>query len=733
MHFRLLGPLEALAADTPVSLGGAKQRATLGYLLLHANRVVATSRLLRALWDAGDSPPTARKILQNAVWGLRGVLAGAPSDPRDPSPAPELLTQAPGYMLRIDPELVDLSVFQQRATQGRAELAAGAPETAAALLREGLALWRGPVLSDLAETGISWPELDAANKVRLDAMEDLFDAELSCGHHHSALGGIELLVDAEPLRERACGQLMLALYRCGRQADALNVYDRVRSALVENLGLEPGRGLQMLQRAILTHDPALTLDDEPMLYGTRPAARPSVRLTGEGERNGNTLTALPTPVEARTAPAPARPEPATPGPGARVPAQPSPSGPVARRVPVSTLLVSTRGGGDLIAPLPEELEDLDGTLDRLRLVIQEEVEAFGGLVAATIGSVTLALFGAGEPSSGKDPEQAVRAGVAIRDLLSAEPGVLVRAAVTTGSALVRHRPDMLPHVSGTLLDEGQALLARVPDGEVWINGPARLATAHIVTCQPASDLWDSWRVGGVCGQGGCPAVDRVPELGILSGLLDWARDRSVPHLVTVLGDPGVGRTHLLMEFTRSVSEQSADAARIVVARAGGTAGPLDLPAEILARCCRIRAGDSPSTAQEKLASVIRTLPLDPVRQAQLRAGLLPLLPRSDARTPGAEREILDRWGEFIVALAGMEPLVVAIDDLHRADPLLLDRIESLADSAGEAALLLVVTARTELLEQRMDWGGGKRRVSTITLLPPVESPVSEPLPNACPV
>src|SRR2546429_2084650 len=141
MRFHVLGPLSAVHNGRPVSLGGAKQRATLGLLLLRANRVVATSELLNALWAGADAPPTARKILQNAVRGLRMVFADG---------APELLTQLPGYLLRIDPSHVDIFEFYRRAEQGRAELAAGTPELAAATLREALALWRGPALADLA-------------------------------------------------------------------------------------------------------------------------------------------------------------------------------------------------------------------------------------------------------------------------------------------------------------------------------------------------------------------------------------------------------------------------------------------------------------------------------------------------------------------------------------------------------------------------------------------------------
>uniref|UniRef100_UPI0004C52681 AfsR/SARP family transcriptional regulator n=1 Tax=Streptomyces griseus TaxID=1911 RepID=UPI0004C52681 len=272
MQFGLLGPLEVTADGEPIALGGTKQRATLGYLLLRTNRVVAASELVQALWDSDDAPVTARKILHNAVWGLRSMLTSLPA-PAAGSP-PALVTRTPGYVLRVDPDHVDLAVFQRRVAEGRAALAADAPETAARLLREGLDLWRGPVLADLAESGFTWPEIEATRRTRLDALEDFFDAELACGRHHSVIGDLTMLVDTEPLRERACGQLMIALYRCGRQADALNVYDRARSALVENLGLEPGRGLQMLQRSILTHDAALSQE-----VGWPAVRRPAAPLT----------------------------------------------------------------------------------------------------------------------------------------------------------------------------------------------------------------------------------------------------------------------------------------------------------------------------------------------------------------------------------------------------------------------------------------------------------------------
>ncbi|MFH9061792.1 BTAD domain-containing putative transcriptional regulator [Streptomyces coeruleorubidus] len=261
--------MEAISDARAIDLGGSKQRATLGFLLLQPNQVVPTSRLLSALWSVEEAPVTARKILQNAIWGLRRKLsaAGAADEVR-------LRTQAPGYTLEVAEERIDLHVFRRMVEQGRTHLAAGAPDEAATHLHEALRLWRGTVLSDLVEVGVMWPELTMVENSRLDVLEDYFEAQLECGRHYAVLGEIEALVESEPLRERSCGQLMRALYRCGRQADALGVFSRLRSSLVEDLGLEPSRELRELQQAILVHDPALKFTP-PVAPITVRAARPS--------------------------------------------------------------------------------------------------------------------------------------------------------------------------------------------------------------------------------------------------------------------------------------------------------------------------------------------------------------------------------------------------------------------------------------------------------------------------
>lgn len=261
MEFKVLGPLEVVSDGRSLPLGGVKQRAVLALLLLHANQVVATSQLLDALWPEDARPVTARKMVQNAVWGLRALLESGDGEAREGTP-PQLVTRAPGYVLRLDPERLDATRFERAVAAGRARLDAGEAAEAAVLLGDALAEWRGSALSDLAEQGVEWAELTALRQLRLDAMEDRFEAELACGRHHAVLGELTSLAEAEPLRERLCGQLMLALYRCGRQAEALSVFSKVRQALVEEYGLEPSASLQNLQQRILRHDRALASPTE---------------------------------------------------------------------------------------------------------------------------------------------------------------------------------------------------------------------------------------------------------------------------------------------------------------------------------------------------------------------------------------------------------------------------------------------------------------------------------------
>jgi DNA-binding SARP family transcriptional activator len=246
MDFRLLGPVEARDAGGPVALGGAKPRALLALLLLHAGRTLSTTRLVDTLW--GDKPPpSARKMVQINVSRLRKVL-----------PAGMLRTHAGGYSLEVDPETLDLARFERLAGEGRAALAAGDPATAAARLTDALALWRGPALAEFDEAfaGREGARLEA---LRLSALEDRVEADLALGRHAAAAAELDRLVHEHPGRERLRGQHMLALYRSGRQIDALASYREAWRRLGEELGILPSVALRRLEAAILAHDPALDL------------------------------------------------------------------------------------------------------------------------------------------------------------------------------------------------------------------------------------------------------------------------------------------------------------------------------------------------------------------------------------------------------------------------------------------------------------------------------------------
>ena len=245
-EFRILGPLEALEGDEALPLGGPKQRALLAILILNANQPVSLDRLIDELW--GDEPPgSASHSVEVYVSQLRKALGDAGV----------IVTQRPGYRLRVDPEQIDLHRFELLAADGRRALADGDAETGAARLRSALALWRGAPLGDFAFETFAQPVIARLEELRIAALEDRIDADLALGRHTEVVGELEGLVKEHALRERPRGQLMLALYRAGRQAEALEVYAATRAALVEGLGIEPSPALQRLERAILNQDASL--------------------------------------------------------------------------------------------------------------------------------------------------------------------------------------------------------------------------------------------------------------------------------------------------------------------------------------------------------------------------------------------------------------------------------------------------------------------------------------------
>ncbi|MFH8491805.1 BTAD domain-containing putative transcriptional regulator [Streptomyces longisporoflavus] len=715
MWFRILGPLEVLDGSRPIALGGTKQRATLGYLLLNANRVVPTRELLSALWADGTLPTTARKILQNAVWGLRGSLAANGADRQNGL----LLTKAPGYVMQVERDQVDLHLFHRRIQEGRTALESGSPAQAAVILRDALSLWQGQAMSDLVESGINWPELDAAESTRLGAMEDYFEAELRCGRHQSALGALESMVEAQPLRERLCGQLMLALYRCGRQADALSVYSRVRASLIENLGLEPRRELQSLQQAILTQDSELSPPE------TRSPALALVRTDSDAPQEH-------TPAALTPAPAPAPIPPSVHGAAVpekpvhtvheahedtehsrivtsdthglrtrvRVPRRPTAS--ASRRRPVSVLLLRTglrspAGGG--------RPNSTDEARDRQADRIRELVGQFGGSVISSIGSTQLAVFGAGREGHDHADRagRAIRAALAIRDEFHTAPTVTpldrsarrtgaeagVHAAVATGEALLRYEADgseSLRSADGALLDECQSLLSRTSAGEIWVCGNTRQQAASAHTFVSVGDSPRAWKVNRSRPRAEQPlpagVVDREIELDLLRGMLERVRHRETPHVVTIVGEPGIGKSRLLKEFERRSMGQPA--ATWFLARGG--------------------------TDQERRPGRgahlfhLRKSPLfDPYGNETLEIDLTQAL--KSGQNP------LERIAQDC-------PLVMFVDDLHEADNALLDFVGRMSSEVARAPLFIVATARPQLFDRRPGWGGGTPHFTTISIDPP---------------
>jgi eukaryotic-like serine/threonine-protein kinase len=272
MDFRLLGPLEVTDGDRAIALGGAKQRALLAVLLLHANEVVPTERLIDELWGAAP-PATVAKSVQVYVSRLR---RGIGQD--------RLVTRAPGYLLRVEPSELDVARFERLVAQADA----ADDRAAAPMLREALGLWRGPPLADLAYEAFAQPEIARLDELRLAALERRFDAELAVGAHAALAGELEALARQHPLRERLQAQLMLCLYRCGRQGDALDAFRSTRRALVEELGIEPGRPLRDLQEAILRQDPALDRAPSP----ARPPDASHGAFVGRGRELGDLLAGL---------------------------------------------------------------------------------------------------------------------------------------------------------------------------------------------------------------------------------------------------------------------------------------------------------------------------------------------------------------------------------------------------------------------------------------------------------
>jgi DNA-binding SARP family transcriptional activator/class 3 adenylate cyclase len=699
MEFRILGPLEALADRQRVALGGSKRRAVLALLLLHANETVGTDRMIDELW--GEHPPgAAGKTLQVHISRLRKALGG------DAGAAGILVTRAHGYELQLDPEQLDAHRFERLLAEGRAALDAGHPEAALSPLEQALSLWRGPALADLAYEPCVQGEIARLEDLRAAAIERLIEAKLMLGRHVEVIGQLETLVDEHPYREGLRAQLMLALYRADRQADALQAYQEARRVLVEELGIEPGERLRELERGILAQDQALAVQAVPAGVGAvAPAAGAPAPAAPAPE--------APTPVPASAArlPAPAAPAPAAPAapapaPGAAAPAPPAaePTGPARRLVSIVFAdLVGSTGLAERLDP-----ETMHGLLDRYSEVCSRVIERHGGTVEGFIGDAVVGVFGLAELHE-DDALRAVRAAVDLReagDALSAElrrergVEIAMKLGVESGEVFLSVGSRRSPFAAGDAFNVASRLEGRAREGEILlgenvyglVRGAVRTERLEPLALRGRTAKVQAWRLLDMQADGaarpsppGSRFVGRERELGELRGAFARVCGDEACHVVAVVGPAGIGKSRLARELAVALEDEATVAVgRCLSYGEAVTYRPL---AEIV----RQLGGDDPSRW------------LDEILEGDEQAARLVLSAIGLSDGAAQTQEIFWAFRRLFERVAGERPLVVFVEDVHWAEPALLDLLEYLVAFSSGHPVLLVCLARPEFVEMRPAW------------------------------
>jgi class 3 adenylate cyclase/tetratricopeptide (TPR) repeat protein len=633
VRYRLLGPLAVEGVADHPALRRHKPRALLALLLLHANEVVSTDTLLDGLW--GDSPPPrALGSLQNNISHLRKALG-----------EDTLVTRSPGYLLRVELDELDSALFERLV----AEAAMCEPPERAERLRSALGLWRGPAFADFTFEPFAESEIRRLEELRLSALEERIDADLALGRHADIVGELEGLVAEHPLRERPRGLLMLALYRSGRQADALEVYRDGRRVLREELGLEPGDELRRLERAVLEQD----TDLQSVAVSPRPAAAPA---------------------------------------------------PAVRKV-VTVLFADVAGHTRLSSTLdPEALRNM---MRRFFGAMSAVIARHGGTLEKFSGDEVMAVFGV--PAVHEDDAlRAVRAAAEMRstlaelgDALQREHGVRLemRIGINTGEVITGDPADG-PLVTGEAVNVGKRLQEAATPGEI-VLGPVTLSLVReTVETEPVGPLelrgrvepLSAFRLVGISDDAPAgatrfqaPLVGRRKELRRLRAAYTRARDKRQPVLAVVLGDAGIGKTRLARELTASI----ADEADVLVGRCSSYGeGATYLPLVDVVR-------------QATREASLEELVADDADAALIVRGIRALSGSGEDALPAPETSWAVR--RFLEVLARRRPLVLVLEDLHWAEPRLLDLVEHIADTSADVPLFLLAIARADLIERRPQW------------------------------
>ena len=667
MEFRILGPLEVRFGERVLPLCGARQRTVLALLLLRAGEVVSSDRLIDELW--GERPPLSGiDALQMCVSRLRKML-----------PEGTVVTEGRGYRLAVAGEQIDAGRFERLAGEGRAALAEGDPEPAGRLLREALGLWSGPALADFAYAPFAQGEIARLEELRMLAVEDCLEADLACGRSAELVGELEALVGAHPLRERLRDQLMRALYQSGRQAEALAAYQDARRALADELGIEPSPALRDLERAILAQDPALSAAP---LGIAAPAAAPT---RTEPERE----------------------------PGLEPPA---------RKV-VTVLFSDVVGSSALAAELdPERLERVLGQFFDAAVNV---VVGHGGTVDKFIGDEVMAVFGVPRVHE-DDAARALRAALDLRnalgvlnDQLQRDWGVriTVRTGINTGE-VVTGDPVSGRLVTGDPVVVATRLVQGAKAGDILVGERTAAAAAggfefgelHVVAAKGRKDgvrahrllralSWD--RPRGVP-SGRRVFVGRRAELDLLTLTHERVLSSGEPHLVTILGEPGVGKTTLIGELRERLGEGlDWHLGRCLAYGRAATYQPL---AQILRR----RYGLDDAETEEAV--------LDRLGGHGILALTLGHEPDARLHPQEARRQLQEAWVELLNELADESPTVVVVEDLHWAQDALLELLQRTARQAT-GPLLMLVTARPELVERSPAWAAAAANATQLRLEP----------------
>ena len=618
MDFRILGPLEVLDEGRVVALGGSKQRALLAVLVLHANETLSTDRLIDELWPE-QPPATAAKTVQVHVSRLRKALGEGP-----------IATRAGGYRLEADPERIDARLYERLVADARLAIKEGRLDQAAATLEQARVMWRGPPLADLAYEPFAQGEIARLADLRLAAQELYVEARMALGAHAEVIGELEALVVEHPYRERLHAQLMLALYRCDRQADALQAFQDARRALVEELGIEPGERLRDLERAILAQDPALALPEPEAPAGPR---RPS-------------------------APEPARSE---------------------RRL-ISVLVVDVLGPSGVAERL--DPESLHALTDRCAELCAATIERHGGTMEPLTGDAVVGVFGLPELHE----DDAVRAVRAAHELLDAAGELGLEGAPRMG------------------LDAGEVFVSPGARRPAFATGGAFAAAARLQTRAAAGEILLGEGIRGLLPieleqRPAARFVGRERELRTLLDAFGVVRDSASCHAVAVIGPAGIGKSRLAGELAVALGAEATVAVGRCPAYGEGVAyAPL---AEIAGRLGDVERllEDDPDAARLVLGAIGR---------AEVTA-------RAD-ETSWAVRRLLER-------AASERPVVAVVEDVHWAEPTLLDFLEYLVAFSAGYPILLVCLARPELVELRPQWMAPQPGRSTVVLdgLPPEDA------------